>query len=928
MGNDLDSTIDRLFQTLNSISSINSENILKKLRIDLDRLKKYLPGPVTFEKYVGLDKNPPIDAMIYGKLVEKIVRNFDNNFPMIADRVDPMIENLIVVDGSTFLMFFEILYILTDALKRSENVKVTNSLVILLEKLMKSDSLFSVITDICKANKSSAMEREELENKWRNILQLLVSLPNRIANKLDGKVPNTFLPAIYANILCFHIAKSIEFFDSNVAKLGFEPDVKMISMLISKAFVTLGSWRFENLIDIFSAWCSGNSDGTKNLVQKILSHIDRPAVEPIAVLFLKRSDPAPVILAAFGNLLTNPHWKHAFTVKIPFMTFYEDENLVKNLIDYLSSMTKEERILPDLVIKLLDIWSDRSALNHTSLEQHEYITKLILMSMRKIKKILTRSEKEEITRLLFSGTAAHLESTQSEVRGIGMITGETVIEILNDSEDEPKLKYDYEGMPEKTRDIVVKLRNLNNVSDEAKNLSEKENNLVVGEISFGTLGAKKIYELAIDCEIVTKKSIESKDSSKNTTKSESRKEIAESPKIEQNSEQDSDDILDSDDDLVPYDMSNDTPISEKLRPTYLRDMRDNLLNAQSNSDPNIFAESMRVAEDLISSQLPNDDSRFAVELLEIFVTLREISYMEDFEISKYKACIAIVMVFPKESAKYLCNEFHTKIGQYSVKDRLFILDILGQSAQKLSKIEAKVKNSQVKTNESKNQIRPKVSKPISLAIDTSNSKKYETLYDDDFEVMADSGNSTNNWQEIVAKRIETNTRCFAHPTKLPSTTINKFNDVASSFFYPLLYGFRREGTCMYKTPKAIEDQEHILLVNYLKTLSKIMMAAENCILAPKMGKDIMELAWSLRYHSQAKVRLCIIENIASVVITLPKEGLTGELMDLIFEFRAWLSDVSDDGIRGDPDTKCRNLGKNVVALIDSIYCSTLREWST
>lgn len=924
-----DAAANQLQQTLSSIGSVNSASILQRLRCDIAEFNRHLPGPVTLENYAGLDRQTEIDAVVYGKLVESVVDTFDDNWPVIDNIVDPLVERLIVVDGATFPMFHESLIALTDGLKKSTNGRMTKSIVILLEELIKSDALFSAITDVSKPDEESTMRQAETETKWQSALQIIVSLPNRIANKLGGKVADSFLPDTYAEIISVHIGRAMLFLNSARQRLDRAPRLNMLSMFISKAVIVLGTRRFENFVDIMIDWCSRNSENIRVFINDALSNIDRPAIQPIAVSFLKRSKNGTSFDDIFGNLLTNHHWKHVFTVKIPLMSYHNDENLMRNLIVYLSKFSNDESILTDLLIRLLDIWGDRSALNHTSLEQHEYVTKLIIMSVKELRGTLKKDDKEKARRLLFAGTSAHLESTQAEIRGIGMITGEIVVDLLNDSDDAPRLKYEYDGMPDGAREIVENLRVLGSLERRREDSIETDGRLTAGSQEFADVGQRKLYELAIKCGIVADTTqgavdsvtIDSKVAGAKTNVSMADTEQRSTDRIE--SQNDVDD-LDSDDDLVPYDMSNDTPITEKLRPVYLRDFKENLVNAQSNSDPNIFAESMIAAEELILSQLPNDDASLGIELLEILVSLRENSYVENFELLKFNACVAVVVVCPKDAATYLCNKFHTKINEYSINDRLFMLNVLSESARKLSKLKIKPVVEDKQKLVRKERRRP-VSNRISLMIDSSSGRKNETLYDDDFEVSPASNESRMDWQEIVNRRIESNTRRFAHPSKSPVTTMNRFNDVAASFFYPLLYGFRQRGTCMHATPKSFEDQENILLVHYLKALSTIMMAAENCVIVPKMAKEILDLAWSLRYHNQSKVRLCVIENTASVIITLPKEGLTVEIMELIYEFRAWLSDVSEDGIRGDPDSNCRSLGKNVVALIDSVFHSTLNQ---
>lgn len=611
------------------------------------------------------------------------------------------------------------------------------------------------------------------------------------------------------------------------------------------------------------------------------------------------------------------------------MCYYKDDNLVINLISYLAQFLNNNRILIELLMKLLDIWGNKSALNHTSVEQHKYITKLIIICVRKCKHHLNRNEKDNIQRLLFSGISVHLESTHIILRAMGMSVGEIFTNELSESDDAPKLSFEYNNMPDEITNLVQSLKNLAieiKVSKEKEQI--KKNDLIIENIEFNTLGDKKLYELGIECNVLSKKNIEEKYNKNDQISINNSKEsiilnkenltdnIINKSNIENDSE------LDSDDDLIPYDMSHDTKISKKLRPAYLRDLRDNLVNEKNSNNPDIFSESLEVCEELILSQLPNDDVSFAIELLELFITLKESCYVENFEILTFKACVAIVTVYPKECAEFLCRQFYLEVDKYSVSQRLFFLDILAYSARKLSTIPLHENKKDI-INETKIKQKTKeISNKVSLFINTEKSQQYKVLYSDDFDEFEKSLDVKENWREIVDKRIESNTKRYAHSIKMSETFENKFGNIASSFFYPLLYGFGKESTCLNSGLQIFTDQENILLIRFLETLSTIMIAAQNCLLASKMGKEILELSWILRYHEQAKVRLAVIENVAAVIIAIPKDTIVNELFEICMEIRLWLLDLSQNVISGDHDEDCRNLGAKVVSLIDSIIGST------
>ncbi|KAK0085134.1 hypothetical protein PV325_005721 [Microctonus aethiopoides] len=928
----MEDTAKQLLDLLSSLDGIKCKNDLIALETCIYNYTKFLPTLlITLKTYNKINKSS-VDGFLYGKIVAGLLKLKDHDSLLHNETLENLIEKVFIVNGSTFEMLHELFEASMDGLKTMSD-KTVDFIATMLEKMVKSDAIYSAIIDACGTKKINDIEQEEFSRNWRSFLQALVSLPNRIANKMKGKISDTFTLDIYTKIITYHIVRAISFLNDVSLQYSIKPELQPISTMISKTVLILGAHNFNDLIEILINWTLDGQKNIQNFIRNILSLIDGPSIEPIAVLLLKTINTPPNIDKVFQNLLEKNQWKHVLITKIPLLSYYNDDLLIVNLIFYLASQNNDERLLVELLIKLLDIWGDRSALNHTSLEQHEYITKLILLSVKKLKYTMKQSDKDTVQRLLFAGTSAHLESMQVEVRAIGMITGELIVEFLCDSNDAPKLSYEYDSMPAVGIQIVERLKTFIKNSDE-KIIQSNANicNTSIGdEKALSNTGDEKVHQLGIECGILSRDDsivntkINNDDCSTTQNLEKNTLSDEDEPNDDNKEKNDSDDELDSDDDLVPYDMSNDTKITDKLRPIYLRDLKENLLNVDANNDPNIFSESLQVAEELILSQLPNDDSSLAIELLEIITTLKELSHVENFELLKFQTCVAIVTVYPKECAKYLCSRFHAEIGQHSIHDRMLFLNILAEASKRLSKTEIKLNLEQNDSNDRKIDKTKRPKPPISIFIDVTGGKKYETLYDEDFEVSTMSyDNEKSNWEEIVQRRIQKNTRIFAHESKRPHTTVNKFNDVVASFFYPLLYGLSQKSACLYKIPHSYSDEGNILLVNFLKTLSIIMVSAENCVIAPKIGLEILELAWTLRYHEQAKVRLCVIQNIASVIISLSKETFTTEIVELLLEFRTWLFDTSQDSIRGDPDSDCRNLGKNVVALIDLAINSTMK----
>ncbi|XP_011505666.1 PREDICTED: telomere length regulation protein TEL2 homolog [Ceratosolen solmsi marchali] len=890
----------QLLEVLRDLSTHKSQSSLKRLRGTILEYLEFLPGPLTPQKCTGQDSDYELDVLAYSRVLESLVEIFDCHFPLSNEAVDATVCNLFILDGASCQLLNESLLILTQALKKADDARLIECFGIILEKLIKSDALLSAI--------------------------MLISLPNRVANKMQRNLLECFKLKNFASIVCFATSRAIYTLNEALYLYKIEVDTAVMSMLISKIFFILNSNDLLSVVDIITEWCISNVNNIRPFVQKILLNIEAHSVENVAILFLKHSRFVPNI---FGDLIRNDNWRHTLATRIPLMSWYKDEQLIKNFISYLyHAQSADDRILVDITKKLIDIWGDQSALNHTTFDQHLYITKLIILAVRIIKSSLLSNEQSEIQQLVFAGIPAHLSSTEVEVRAIGMVTGEILTELLVDVKKiDDKLKFEYDGMDKNTMQLVNALRALRISYPNPNDSEDRCKDLTLNNMEFPNLGMKKVFELGVECGILTDPRASIDERSTHTVEAMKLPVKKETMIIVTENAAAQDEELDSDDDLVPYDMSNDARESERLKPLYLRDLRDNLVNTDSKNleNPEIFSETLKISEELIIRQLGNDDPSFACELLEIFLNLQERGSVDDFEVLTFKACVAIVTVHPNETAKYICVEFHSELSKYSVQQRLLMLNILCEAASSLSRIPvtSDISSTVTVTTLAK---RKKLSRPINLFIETDKSKKYESMYDDDYDDPTNDACTSIDWYEIVQDRIHSKTRHFAHETKLPKTTINKFGNFVSSFFYPLIYGFGNpRQSFMYELPQSYQDHESILLTRYLETLATIMIAAQNCPLSVKMAKEILELAWTLRYHERGRVRLAIMKCVAAVLISVPEFELKRELLSALMEIRLWLVDATKNSLIGDPDKNCQELGKHVLYLINSIFQEVIKQ---
>ncbi|KAB0795022.1 hypothetical protein PPYR_11861 [Photinus pyralis] len=857
----LDSATDTLITDLRRITKITSKRDIEILLDDLRHLVEIFPGPLTFQKVVGLDEGI-IDWRlytedVYGLVLELIVDKFDCSFPYCDDKIYENVLKLFVVENNFF--FSECLSVMTKKLKL-ENKVVVKSVVKILEKMMKSEALFGVLLyHSLQPEDSNPIVQNDKERRWENLVQLLVSLPTRVANATKGDHPRLFERERFGSLLAVNLIKLFEFLnDLKPTRLNLQP----VTFLMNKFLLDFNDSLESSALDHFLKVLSLKFESYEDNVVAIFENLNRSAIEVLAVMSLRIPNGYQMLKS---RLYRNKDWKFVLTTKIPLLTYYTpcDDAFIFSLLLCIKKVSADE--LYQLLLQLVTTWSNKSAVNHTSVEQHLYLTKFIIAIVTLLSQSNFVSTDRELSTKFYPGINVHLQSVIEDIRVIGMVTAEIMMEYLNKNSEERKevkLNFNLEQLrSEDSQKLIKSLRSLQNfnIKMQAAPFDDVINILVTssemadkGEVIAEYTPPERKFRIRTEppTNEICNESIKSKNSIIKI--------------IDSNFE------LDSDDDLEPYDLSNDVPASKKSAPAYLRDLRDGLLE---NKDPDIFTLSMENCEKLIMTQLPNDDVAIGLELLEILISLSPTFYVENFDAIVFQSCIALTCIYPSEYAEYLCKQFHTERRSYSIIHRILMLDILQESAKILSN--------------------------RTLAKDGASESATEVT-----EQPID---------DVIQKRLESKTRRYNRHKYVPKMFINKFSSVAGSFFYPLLRGFAKSH---FMITEMQNDDDHSLLINYLNTLSIIMTCAQNCSIAPKMAHELLPVIWSLWFYREPKVRISILSMIACIVLSVPASILLLQFIDELIEFRLRLAAMLSPN--GETNSECRILAQHVMYVLDNV----------
>ncbi|NXF95396.1 TELO2 protein, partial [Eubucco bourcierii] len=568
---------------------------------------------------------------------------------------------------------------------------------------------------------------------------------------------------------------------------------------------------------------------------RLLECVPERWMEAVLLGFVQTAPGADVLSRLLGNLVVkNKKAQFVLTQKVLLLQYSHKTAVLQNLLGYLSLDPLRRPLLVKVLQELLETWGSGSAVRHSPPEQQQYISKAILICLSHLKESEIESCRQELLTSMMEGVKCHLDSNLPRIRHLGMIVAESISLKINT--DGPVLKFQYEE------------------DDEAREL-------------------KSLLVQTTPCCAVP--SLPDEEENEKTavlpSVSDSDKRSPTAAPVVPAEESDTD--LDSDDDLVPYDMSEDKELRTKA-PLYLRDCIE-VLTGCENLDK--WEATVKALESLIRKN-PAATREVSVELAKILLHLEEKTCIESFVELRQRAQVAVLTTDPIPVAQYLTSQFYSL--NYSLRQRVDILDVLVLAAQELSypKSRGKTKHSVVP-------------KPGIQLLPGSDSSK--------------------DWRRVVDERIKSKTRRIATgqaQVELPSGP-NEFNSVAGHFFFPLIQHFDRPLTTF-----DLLGEDHFVLGRLVHTLAVLMYLAVNTVAVTAMGKALLEFVWTLRFHTDCYVRQGLLSCVSSMLLSVPAERLIEDMTEELLETQSWLGDV----VEKDPDGDCRRLALQNLLLMENL----------
>jgi len=717
---------------------------------------------------------------------------------------------------------------LIQAIESKKNNFCFQTCVSFLEELITVDKLTEILHRQCQVKPD--VQSNATEVHYEQLVTSLCSLPEKMANRLQHENSEKFYPGQFYPMLSVSLLQTFEHCHNALAG-GRDFSLQMVSALVGKLCLTGSA---DIILDKVLPYCCSKVRTNfiwSRICTRVFTGVPSRCLEAVLTPLLRKIQWYGLVEKFLGDcVIQNSAARMLICTKILFHKNFEcPKQLLQNIIGYLSKSETRHHLYLEVFVRLLEVWGSHTSMRHISARQHLYISQALVVCLGVLEDRDVILKKDELLSLLMPGVQAHLESSDPQVRLLGMIVAKRLTQRLDKSG--PQLEFEL----------------------------DLNNSLVQDLLGFEQLPDDP------GTDTVEIDSLISKDDSLKKGKPHT-----DSSELPQDSHQHSEDSeLDSDDDLVPYDMSNDTKVTSCKPPKYIRECMEGLISSSENLDRAELC--LKHAESIIRKKTSGLEE-ISAEFAKILLHLTDLGGLDNSAHLRRKSMCALLVTCPVQVADYLTSQFYER--NYNLRQRMDILDALADGAMELSQIEKPVKQDKKSLIQD---LSPKTEEPA-------------------------------NWKEVVQRRIESNTRRFAKGERQPPAVVqlSRFAPVAGHFFYPLLVKVDQREPCL-----DLIGQDSAILCRLLYTLSIVVHCATNAPTASQMGRTLLEFTWSLRTHSDQCVRQAVLTATTTVFLSVPAHAVMSDLHADVSETCAWLEDV----IEKDSDTECQKQAAQALLIL-------------
>ncbi|XP_062507902.1 telomere length regulation protein TEL2 homolog [Corticium candelabrum] len=532
--------------------------------------------------------------------------------------------------------------VLTKSLSSDSHTTAVKTALGLLESWLSRGRM----SELIKGKTSLVVDGNEKRNLQRNLsgfdeklMSRLVALPDIAANQVNIQERSQLSCAKYYKLLAESILDVLRFTYENM-KDGHDCSLVFANAVFGKACLQGHSNAMMTVLLPSFASFAQSDPLWRRICQRFLTVGPDCYIESIITSLLTKINPSfgeeCLVSHLVGDVvLTSSKVKFLLTHKLILTQFYSKVSVLLNIIFYLAGSDTRRQLMIETLMKVIDVWGDASALNHSSYEQHFYITQAVHILTRCLTKDNVEEHGQALLLKLIHGVHSHLKCSVEKVRRLGLVAGECLTKLLDSSGK--KLEFEYE-----VDDDVMLLKLLcGSFEDMKKYLASTD------EVSSVEKDQEKQMKPGVELPVDMKPA-----------------------------NGDSDD--DSDDGLQPYALPDESHDFQRKGPVYLRDVVTGLL---CQDDRDRTEASLLVAEKVIRSQ-PDNLDEVAVELVKILLHMQDTYSLDGFFLLRHNAMVAATVLCPRQVVPYLTKQFYER--NFNLRQRLDMLEVLSSAATELS----------------------------------------------------------------------------------------------------------------------------------------------------------------------------------------------------------------------------------------------------
>ncbi|XP_006146437.1 telomere length regulation protein TEL2 homolog [Tupaia chinensis] len=667
------------------------------------------------------------------------------------------------------------------------------------------------------------------------LLSKVAGLPDCLGS-LRQESPAELLPQTYFPRLGEALAQALQAVVDSLQE-GSDCSVAFVSRLLGKVCVR---GRQKELLGVLLPRLTALAQGSclgQRVCWRLVEQVPDGAMEAVLTGLVAAASGPEVLSRLLGDLaVKNKKAQFLMARKLLLLQHQCTTLMLQTLRDSLAAPSQRRPLLLQVLRELLEAWGSSSAIRHTPLPQQCHVSKAVLICLAHLEEAELQDSREELLASMMAGVKCRLDSSLPPVRRLGMVVAEVLSSRLHPEGPPLRFQYEEDGLSRELLALAAP-RSVGHGSPEASP------SLAPGAAETLTEASERGAPQA---------GLEGSGSD-----------------------------LDSDDELVPYDMSGDRELKSGKAPVYIRDCVEAL---SSSEDGECWEAALRALEGLVCRS-PVAAQEVSVELAKVLLHLEERVCVAGFEELRQRALVAVTVVDPARVAAYLTSQFYAL--NYSLRQRMDILDVLTLAAQELSR-----------PGRSRRALRHGSPGPGFLCSPARATSQ-------------PGSTAAPDWRVVVEERIRSKTRRFSKGPSRPAPAggPNEFSAVAGHFFFPLLQRFDRP----LMTFDLLGDDQ-LVLGRLTHTLGALMYLAVNTTVAVSMGKALLEFVWALRFHTDAYVRRGLLSAVSAVLLSVPAGQLLGDLPDELLEARSWLADEAER----DPDEGCRELALRALLLLEGL----------